>query len=143
MKSINISTNILTRLALTPLILLLLCVVGMRSAYLAPQASAIRLDIATVDAATGSAKSNFFLGETIAVVFFLDLGLERCQQMFADLNRYALRPSKSIGVLYDHREDRAKLARLVVLQSPVFRDVVEERRGVPEVPRVELDPERR
>lgn len=26
--------------------------------------------------------------ETIAVVFFLDIGLERCQQMFADLNRY-------------------------------------------------------
>src|SRR6185436_1808725 len=25
--------------------------------------------------------------ETIAVVFFLDVGLERCQQMFADLNR--------------------------------------------------------
>src|SRR5262249_22624509 len=31
--------------------------------------------------------------ESIAVVFFLDRGLERCQQMFADLNRYAIRPS--------------------------------------------------
>ena len=39
--------------------------------------------------------------ETIAVVFFLDIGLERCQQMFADLNRYAIRPSTSIGILYD------------------------------------------
>src|SRR4051794_17783593 len=28
--------------------------------------------------------------ETIAVVFFLDRGLERSQQMFADLNRYAV-----------------------------------------------------
>lgn len=63
--------------------------------------------------------------ESIAVVFFLDLGLERCQQMFADLNRYALRPSKSLGVLYDHRDDKAKLAKLVVARSPVFRDVVE------------------
>ena len=35
--------------------------------------------------------------ETIAVVFFMDKGLERCQQMFADLNRYAIRPSKSSG----------------------------------------------
>jgi DNA sulfur modification protein DndB len=32
--------------------------------------------------------------ETIAVVFFMDIGLERCQQMFADLNRYAIRPSR-------------------------------------------------
>jgi DNA sulfur modification protein DndB len=63
--------------------------------------------------------------ESIAVVFFLDVGLERCQQMFADLNRYAIRPSKSIGVLYDHRDDMARLARLVVYRSPVFRDVVE------------------
>jgi DNA sulfur modification protein DndB len=30
--------------------------------------------------------------ESIAVVFFLDVGLERCQQMFADLNPYAIRP---------------------------------------------------
>jgi len=67
--------------------------------------------------------------ETIAVVFFLDIGLQRCQQMFADLNRYAVRPSRSIGVLYDHRDDAAELARLVVLRSPVFRDVVEMERN--------------
>jgi len=67
--------------------------------------------------------------ETIAVVFFLDVGLERCQQMFADLNRYAIRPSKSLGVLYDHRDDMAKLAKLVVLKSSVFRDVVDMERS--------------
>jgi DNA sulfur modification protein DndB len=67
--------------------------------------------------------------ETIAVVFFLDIGLKRCQQMFADLNRYAVRPSRSISVLYDHRDEPAELARLVVLQSPVFRDVVEMERS--------------
>ena len=33
--------------------------------------------------------------ESIAIVLFLDLGLNRCQQMFADLNRHAVRPSKS------------------------------------------------
>jgi DNA sulfur modification protein DndB len=63
--------------------------------------------------------------ETIAVVFFLDHGLARCQQMFADLNRYAIRPSKSIGVLYDHRDDKANLTRLMVLKSPFFKDIVE------------------
>lgn len=63
--------------------------------------------------------------ETISVVFFLDIGLERCQQMFADLNRYAIRPSRSIGLLYDHRSSQAKLAKLVVLKSDFFRDIVD------------------
>jgi DNA sulfur modification protein DndB len=63
--------------------------------------------------------------ETISVVFFLDIGLERSQQMFADLNRYAIRPSRSIGLLYDHRDDRAKLARLVIMKSDIFRDIVD------------------
>ena len=67
--------------------------------------------------------------ESIAVVFFLDIGLERCQQMFADLNRYAIRPAKSLGVLYDQRDDFAKLTRMVVFGSPVFRDVVEMERS--------------
>ena len=63
--------------------------------------------------------------ETISVVFFLDIGLERSQQMFADLNRYAIRPSRSIGLLYDHRDDKAKLARLVIMKSDIFRDIVD------------------
>ena len=63
--------------------------------------------------------------ESIAVVFFLDIGLERCQQMFADLNRYAIRPSKSLSVLYDYRDETAQLAKALIAKSPVFRDVVE------------------
>ena len=63
--------------------------------------------------------------ETIAVVFFLDIGLERCQQMFADLNRHAIRPSRSLGLLYDHRNDKAKLAKLVILESDAFREIVD------------------
>lgn len=63
--------------------------------------------------------------ETIAVVFFLDIGLERCQQMFADLNRYAIRPSRSLGLLYDHRNDKARLAKLVIMRSEIFRDIVD------------------
>ena len=63
--------------------------------------------------------------ETIAVVFFLDIGLERCQQMFADLNRHAIRPSRSIGLLYDHRNDKAKLAKLVILKSAFFKEIVD------------------
>lgn len=67
--------------------------------------------------------------ETIAVVFFLDRGLERCQQMFADLNRYAVKPSASIGVLYDHRSAAASLARHLSLTSLVFKNLIETERS--------------
>jgi len=63
--------------------------------------------------------------ETIAVVFFLDRDLNRSQQMFADLNRHAVRPSKSLGLLFDHRDELAQITRLVVLESDFFRDIVE------------------
>lgn len=63
--------------------------------------------------------------ETISVVFFLDPKLERCQQMFADLNRYAVRPSSSLGVLYDSRDEFALLTKRLVANSPVFKDLVE------------------
>lgn len=63
--------------------------------------------------------------ETIAVVFFVDRGLARSQQMFADLNRHAVKPSASIGVLYDHRNIRATLARDLCLHSSVFKSVIE------------------
>lgn len=67
--------------------------------------------------------------ETIAVVFFLDRGLERCQQMFADLNRYAVKPSASLGVLYDHRNTTASLARHLSLTSSVFKNLIETERS--------------
>jgi DNA sulfur modification protein DndB len=67
--------------------------------------------------------------ETIAVVFFVDRGLERSQQMFADLNRHAVRPSRSLGLLYDHRSDLSKIAKLVSLKSEAFKDVVEMERS--------------
>lgn len=63
--------------------------------------------------------------ETIAVVFFRDRGLTRSQQMFADLNMHAARPSRSLGVLYDHRDEVAALTREAITKTAVFRDVVE------------------
>jgi DNA sulfur modification protein DndB len=67
--------------------------------------------------------------ETIAVVFFLDVGLERCQQMFADLNRHAVRPTPSLGLLYDHRDEGANLAKEVVERVPVFNGLTETERS--------------
>lgn len=67
--------------------------------------------------------------ETIAVVFFLDHGLERCQQMFADLNRHAVKPSSSLGVLYDHRSAAANVAKHLSLTSKVFHNLIETERS--------------
>lgn len=63
--------------------------------------------------------------ETIPIVIFRDRGLKRSQQMFADLNRHAVRPAKSLGVLYDHRDDDSGIARLIVLKSEFFRTLIE------------------
>ncbi len=63
--------------------------------------------------------------ESISVVFFIDKGLKRCQQMFADLNRYAIRPSKSLGLLYDHRDDAAQLTKMLAIKSTTFSGLVE------------------
>lgn len=63
--------------------------------------------------------------ETISVVFFVDAGLERSQQMFADLNRYAVRTTRSLGILYDHRDPLAQLAKKVSDNVPVFIGMTE------------------
>jgi DNA sulfur modification protein DndB len=67
--------------------------------------------------------------ETIAVVFFLDVGLKRCQQMFADLNRYAVRPSTSLSILYDHANEDAQIAKALLQKVPVFADLTEAQRS--------------
>jgi DNA sulfur modification protein DndB len=63
--------------------------------------------------------------ETVAIVMFLDVGLKRCQQMFADLNRYAIRPARSISVLYDHRDEMSAITRIVVFSSDFYNDLTE------------------
>jgi DNA sulfur modification protein DndB len=67
--------------------------------------------------------------ETIAVVFFLDVGLKRCQQMFADLNRHAVRPTTSLGLLYDHRDEGAGLAKEITERVGVFHGLTETERS--------------
>lgn len=63
--------------------------------------------------------------ETISVVFFVDAGLSRCQQMFADLNKHAIRPTKSIGVLYDLRDPLSQLATRIAAEVPWFVGLTE------------------
>ncbi len=52
--------------------------------------------------------------ETIAIVLFKDQGLKRSQQMFADLNKHAVKPSKSLSTLYDDRDDLSNAVKDVV-----------------------------
>jgi DNA sulfur modification protein DndB len=63
--------------------------------------------------------------ETISVVLFLDVGLKRCQQMFTDLNRYPVRPSSSLSILYNHRDEASQLAKAVVCSVPFFAELTE------------------
>lgn len=71
-------------------------------------------------------KENPDLGdESIAVVFFIDAGLERSQQLFADLNKHAVRPTRSIGILYDKRDPFAQLALGLLDSVPIFRGMTE------------------
>ncbi len=63
--------------------------------------------------------------DSIGVVFFLDIGLKRTQQMFADLNRHAIRPSRSLGLLYDHRDESAQFTKSIVLKPSVFCNMIE------------------
>lgn len=67
--------------------------------------------------------------ETIAVVFFLDRGLKRCQQMFADLNRYAVRPTTSLSILYDHRDEDTLISKTLLQKVPTFTDLTETQRS--------------
>jgi DNA sulfur modification protein DndB len=67
--------------------------------------------------------------ETIAVVFFHDRSLARCQQMFADLNRYSIRSSSSLNVLYDHRDEKAATARAVLDAVPQLKELVDMERS--------------
>lgn len=63
--------------------------------------------------------------ETISVVLFVDAGLKRSQQMFADLNRYAVRPTTSLNILYDHRDPMARLSHKLSDEIPVFKGMTE------------------
>ncbi len=68
--------------------------------------------------------------ETIGVVFYVDAGLRRSQQLFADLNKHAVHPTGSIGILYDFRDPLANLVRELAEEVPVFRGLTEKERAI-------------
>lgn len=66
--------------------------------------------------------------EHISVVFYRDEGLLRSQQMFSDLNRYAIKPTKSINILFNSREESSIIAKRVIDEVDVFKGLVEKER---------------
>jgi DNA sulfur modification protein DndB len=63
--------------------------------------------------------------EMISVVFFRDDGLKRSQQMFSDLNKNAVKPTKSLNILYDHRDRFSQFIVDLVNNIEVFKGRVE------------------
>lgn len=66
--------------------------------------------------------------EHISVVFYRDEGLLRSQQIFSDLNRYAIRPTKSINILFNSREESSIIAKRVIEEVEIFKGLVEKER---------------
>jgi DNA sulfur modification protein DndB len=71
-------------------------------------------------------KENPALGrEKISVLLFETENLERLQQMFSDLNRFVPKTSKSLGMLYDRRDNLSALTMEVAEQVDAFRGMVD------------------
>ncbi len=66
--------------------------------------------------------------EHISVVFYRDEGLLRSQQKLSDLNRFAIKPTKSFNILFNTREEDSIIAKAVISQVPVFDGLVEKER---------------
>lgn len=49
--------------------------------------------------------------EHIVIVFYKAEGIEQAQQIFTDLNKHAIRPTKSLNILFDNRENFSKMVR--------------------------------
>lgn len=63
--------------------------------------------------------------ETISVLLFPYESRERVQQMFSDLNRFVVKTSKSLDILYDKRDVLSRATLEVCEKVPVFQNMVD------------------
>lgn len=63
--------------------------------------------------------------EHISMVLYHDIGLKRSQQMFSDLNRFAIRPTQSLNILYDNRDSASILVKDVISSIPEFSNLID------------------
>ncbi len=74
-------------------------------------------------------KENPTIGdESISVVLFPWEDLDRMQQMFSDLNRTARKTSKSLDILYNHRDLMSQVALVVIERVDAFKGLVDKDR---------------
>jgi DNA sulfur modification protein DndB len=62
--------------------------------------------------------------EHIALILVPFRSIPRSQTLFSDLNRYAKGPSKSMSLLFTHREGLARIAKALAQEVPLLRDRV-------------------
>jgi DNA sulfur modification protein DndB len=71
-------------------------------------------------------KQNPSLGEeTISVLLFPYESRDRVQQMFSDLNRFVVKTSKSLDILYDKRDPLSQATLKMAEIVPIFQGLVE------------------
>ncbi len=58
--------------------------------------------------------------ETIPVILYIYTGLEQCQQVFIDLNRWGVKLPVSLAILYDNRDAIALIVKRVVKEVSFF-----------------------
>ncbi|MDD9982305.1 MAG: DNA sulfur modification protein DndB [Gammaproteobacteria bacterium] len=63
--------------------------------------------------------------ETISVLLFNYESRERVQQMFSDLNRFVVKTSKSLNILYDKRDPVSQATLKLCELVPVFQGMVD------------------
>ncbi|GAA0179051.1 DNA sulfur modification protein DndB [Clostridium sediminicola] len=68
--------------------------------------------------------------ESISVVLFVDQGLKRSQQMFSDLNKHAVKVSKSLGILYNHRDPKIQFLKEFLDQNKEFNVILDKSHDV-------------
>lgn len=62
--------------------------------------------------------------EHIALILVPFHSIARSQTLFSDLNRYAKGPSRSVSILFTHRESLARIAKTLAHVVPLLRDRV-------------------
>jgi DNA sulfur modification protein DndB len=67
--------------------------------------------------------------EDISIVMYYDNGLKRSQQIFSDLNRHAIRPTKSLNILYNNRDEFSQLLCKISDEMKMFSGFVEKERA--------------
>jgi len=68
---------------------------------------------------------------SVSVSLFYDQGLHASQQMFADINSHATKPSGSLNALYDLRNPFARFTLNLLDKRPAFRNKIEMEAAAP------------